>query len=207
MAWSAENATKAYLTTLTMGNKAKVPDIAECVSAMAAGNSAKLMVEICSGAAGPMTLALVAAARQTGGRVACVLRAREDLRASREALGGAEADNVEFVFGDAAWLLSDDYARADFVLVDCKLEGNERVFGAAQKAIVVGYNAFCDASWLTSGPRSDLLPTGDGLRACRVVRTAAVERRRRRWVVKVDECTGEEHVFRAKSSQHNGIIA
>ncbi|KAK1303754.1 hypothetical protein QJS10_CPB11g00460 [Acorus calamus] len=205
MAWSAENATKAFLTTLTMGNKTKVPDVAEYVSAMAAGNSAKLMVEACSGAAGPMTLALVAAARQTGGRVACVLRAREDLRASREALG-AEADNVEFVFGDAARLLSGDYARADFVLVDCKLEGNERVFGAAHKAIVVGYNAFCDASWLTSGPRSDFLPIGDGLRVCRVVRTAAVERRRR-WVVKVDECTGEEHVFRIMASQRKGIRA
>ncbi|KAK1325768.1 hypothetical protein QJS10_CPA01g02663 [Acorus calamus] len=205
MAWSAENATKAFLTTLTMGNKTKVPDVAEYVSAMAAGNSAKLMVEACSGAAGPMTLALVAAARQTGGRVACVLRAREDLRASREALG-AEADNVEFVFGDAARLLSGDYARADFVLVDCKLEGNERVFGAAQKAIVVGYNAFCDASWLPSGPRSDLLPIGDGLRVCRVVRTAAAERKRR-WVVKVDECTGEEHVFRIMASQRKGIRA
>ncbi|KAK1290792.1 hypothetical protein QJS10_CPB18g01788 [Acorus calamus] len=30
------------------------------------------------------------------------------------------------------------------------MEGNECVFGAAQKAIiVVGYNTFCDASWLT----------------------------------------------------------
>ncbi|KAK1261553.1 hypothetical protein QJS04_geneDACA020537 [Acorus gramineus] len=91
---------------------------------MAVGNSARLMVEACSGAAGPTTLALVAAARQTGGR------------ASITALG-EEAVNVEFVTAgdDAAGLLMGKYARADFVIVDCKMEGREaRVGGRARGA-------------------------------------------------------------------------
>ncbi|KAK1313885.1 hypothetical protein QJS10_CPA06g01241 [Acorus calamus] len=43
------------------------------------------------------------------------------------------------------------------------MEGNERVFGAAQKAIiVVGYNAFCDASWLTVEGVSGGVASGGG---------------------------------------------
>ncbi|KAK1268121.1 hypothetical protein QJS04_geneDACA008273 [Acorus gramineus] len=55
-------------------------------------------------------------------------------------------------------------------------------------------------------PRLDLLPIRDGLRVCRVVQPVAVERRRK-CVVKVDECSGEEHVFRIMASQRKGIRA
>ncbi|KAK1306512.1 hypothetical protein QJS10_CPA10g00804 [Acorus calamus] len=100
------------------------------------------------------------------------------------------------------------YARADFVIVDCKMEGRERVLGAARAGrarIVVGYNAFCDGSWWRDGEREEMVvPIGEGLRVCRVV---GEKRRRRRWVVRVDECTGEEHVFRIVNSQRKGIRA
>ncbi|KAL7229575.1 hypothetical protein ACSBR2_008142 [Camellia fascicularis] len=69
--WSTENATKAYLRTLKLGRKANKPDvdIAEFISALAAGNNAQLMVVTCAGAADSTALALVAAVHQTGGRV------------------------------------------------------------------------------------------------------------------------------------------
>ncbi|KAF5207348.1 Peptidyl-trna hydrolase ict1 protein [Thalictrum thalictroides] len=91
--WSAENATKAYLRTLKMGKRNKQPDVAEFVSALAAGNSAQLMVDVCSGIAGATTLAL-------------------------------------FVIGNAESLLTNYYKGADFVLIDCKLDGHESVFRA-----------------------------------------------------------------------------
>ncbi|XP_077234403.1 DUF1442 family protein (DUF1442) [Tasmannia lanceolata] len=206
MAWSAEKATKAYLRTLKMGKRANEPDVSEFVSALAAGNTAKLMVEACGGTAGPITLALVAAAQQTGGRMVCILRGLDELHHSQEALG-PEADCVEFVIGDASKLLLNDYKGADFVLIDCNLEKHESVFRSAQigakrhGAIVMGYNAFHKGLWW-SGLRINLLPIGDGLQVVRIPASGKVVgggARRNRWVVSVDECTGEEHVFRVTS--------
>ncbi|KAF8379307.1 hypothetical protein HHK36_028740 [Tetracentron sinense] len=206
--WSAENATKAYLQTMKMGKRAKEPDVAEFLSALAAGNSAQLMVEACTSTAGATTLALVAAAHQTGGRVVCILPGLEELHSSEEALG-PDADCVEFVIGDARILLLNDYRGADFVLIDCNLEDHEGVLRAVQAgaknsgAVVVGYNAFCKASWGMSGSKTQLLPIGEGLLVTRVPATT----KRSRWVIRVDKCTGEEHVFRIKSSPRKNIEA
>ncbi|GKE73741.1 putative S-adenosyl-L-methionine-dependent methyltransferase, partial [Tanacetum coccineum] len=41
-------------------------DMVEFISAIAAGNNAKLMVLACASAAGPTTLGLIAASHQTG---------------------------------------------------------------------------------------------------------------------------------------------
>ncbi|CAD5171503.1 unnamed protein product [Musa acuminata subsp. malaccensis] len=213
MVWSAENATKAFLRTLKLGNKAKEPDLTEFVSALAAGSGARLMVEVCADSAGPTTLALIAAADQTGGRIACIVRGPDELHSSLEALG-PDAGRVDLVVGDAQHLLLGEYRGADFVLVDCASEEHERVFRAAQLGameacggVVVGHNAFCESSSPSvdalGGLRVDLLPIGGGLRVSRVPPAG----KRSQWVVRVDECTGEEHVFRITSPRKKWIEA
>ncbi|GMP24172.1 hypothetical protein CsSME_00001534 [Camellia sinensis var. sinensis] len=126
--WSVENATKAYLRTLKLGKKANEPDvdIAEFISALAAGNNDQLMVVTCAGAADSTTLALVAAAHQTSGRVICILHGLEQLRLSKDALGH-NASHVEFVIGEAQNLLLNNYLEADFVLIDCNLRNHDDV--------------------------------------------------------------------------------
>ncbi|XP_074572332.1 uncharacterized protein LOC141828847 [Curcuma longa] len=216
MAWSAENATKAFLRTLKLGNKAAEPDVAAFVSALAAGSGSRLLVDVPAGPAGPTMLALLTAAQQTGGRAACIVRGPEELRASIEFLGPEHAARVNLVVGDAARLLlgGGGLGGADFVLVDCRLENHARVFGAAQASaaeagggfVVVRNAALCDLPAVDGsgrGLRVDLLPIGGGLRVCRVP-TAA---RRSQWVVRVDECTGEEHVFRITSPRKKWIEA
>ncbi|KAA8533831.1 hypothetical protein F0562_031348 [Nyssa sinensis] len=158
--WSVENATKAYLKTMKMGKNAKEPDAAEFISALAAGNNAQLMVVACasgSTAGCSTTLALVAAAYQTGGRVVCILPGLEELHLSKQALGN-NASHVEFVTGDAQSLLFHDYRQADFVVIDCNLENHEAIIRAMQASgkhdhgtIVLGYNAFCKGLWQRSG--------------------------------------------------------
>ncbi|XXG43152.1 hypothetical protein AAC387_Pa01g3257 [Persea americana] len=206
MAWSAENATRAFLRTVKMGKKAKEPDMSEFISALAAGSNAQLMVEVCDGIADATTLALVAAAQQTGGRVVCIRTGLDELHSSKQALG-KEANCVEFIMGDAQLLLLNDYLGADFVLIDCNMVGHAEVLRAAQTgancrgAVIMGYNALHKGAWW-SGPRTELLPIGDGLQVMRIPasgKASCSETRRSRWVVRVDQCTGEEHVFRITS--------
>ncbi|XP_022774501.1 uncharacterized protein LOC111316698 [Durio zibethinus] len=213
--WSAENATKAYLKTLKMGQNVKEPNVAEFVSALAAGNNAQLMVVACAGAADSAALALVVAAHQTGGHVVCILPGIEELQLSKKILG-YDACRVEFVVGEAKNLLLSHYKEADFVLTDCNLDNHEGVLRAVQAgkrrrgAVVVGYNTFSKGSWRFSGSNTQLLPIGEGLLVTRITAKAKIDGcfgRKSQWVVKVDKCTGEEHVFRIRFPQGKGIEA
>ncbi|XP_009372937.1 uncharacterized protein LOC103962005 [Pyrus x bretschneideri] len=210
--WSAENATKAYLKALKMGQNGNEPDVIEFISALAAGNNAQLMVVACAGAADSNTLALAVAAQQTGSRVVCILRGNEELHLSEKILG-VNVCHVEFVIGEAQNLLSNYYKEADFVLIDCNLKNHEAVLRAVQMgrkqngAIVVGHNAFGKGSWRSGGSRTQLLPIGGGLLVTRIAaesNNAKMIGNKNHWVVKIDKCTGEEHVFRVRSSVPHG---
>ncbi|KAK2650558.1 hypothetical protein Ddye_018047 [Dipteronia dyeriana] len=212
--WSPENATKAYLQALKMGKRDNEPDITEFISAIAAGNNAQLMVMACSTMAVSTALALVAAAHQTGGRVVCILSGlnNEDIHASSEEALGPHANCIEFVLGDAQKLLIDheEYKCADFVLIDCNLDDHKGVFRAAKECtsnhgggLIVGYNALHKRiSW--SEFKTRFLPIGEGLVVTRTTAYGGSSSggsggdggKRSRWVVTVDKCTGEEHVFR-----------
>ncbi|KAK8504096.1 hypothetical protein V6N13_132080 [Hibiscus sabdariffa] len=210
--WSAENATKAYLRALNMGRRGKEPDVAEFISAIAAGNNAQFMVMACANVAGSTALALVAAAHQTGGRVVCILNSLDHYEASKCALGNY-GDCITFVIGDAKKLLN-DYKTADFVLIDCNITDHKTVLKAAQDgakhgggALIVGYNALqkgpagCSS---IDGFKTYFLPIGEGLLVIRKGEhkkgdDGVNSRKRSRWVVKIDKWTGEEHVFRITS--------
>ncbi|XP_019191845.1 PREDICTED: uncharacterized protein LOC109186352 [Ipomoea nil] len=210
--WSAENATKAYLKTMKMGKGAKQPDVAEFISALAAGNTARLILVACAAAAGAdstaaaTTRALVAAAQQTGGRVVSVLSSADELRSCRTSLGEDDDDakHVEFILGDAEALLRNEYREADCVVVDCNLKNSEAILETARRvgkpgAMVLGYNALCMASSRRcQGLNAHLLPIGEGVLVAR--RGGSAGKGKSRWIVTVDEGTGEEHVFRVRSS-------
>ncbi|XP_010692240.2 uncharacterized protein LOC104905399 [Beta vulgaris subsp. vulgaris] len=209
--WSAENATKAYLRTIKMGKRGKEPDVAEFISALAGGNNAQLMVEVCGSTAGSNTLALVAAAHQTGGRVVCILPSQKELRTSKFELMSRYVNRIEFVTGDALSLLSNEYKSADFVTVDCNINCHEMIFKEAQNGgIVVGYNAqhLVPSSNELGG---HFLPIGEGLLVSKVPKRhdfrSSYNGKRSKWIVKVDKCTGEEHVFRITCPQQKIIQA
>ncbi|XAR66161.1 hypothetical protein NMG60_11012281 [Bertholletia excelsa] len=197
--WSAENATKAYLTTLKMEKRAKKQevDVADVADSIA--------------------LALVAAAHQTGGRVVCILRGTEELRSSKEALG-KNSSGIVFVTGEAQNLLLNIFLEADFVLIDCNLRNHEEILRAMQGggkpcgSIVLGYNASYSSSWRGGGLKAQLLPIGGGLFLYRIAESSKLSRGgggsgKSDWLVKVDEFTGEEHVFRVRSPQGKGVEA
>lgn len=205
------------------GQKGKEPAVAEFISALAAGNNAQLMVVACAGAADSTTLALVAAANQTGGQVICIVPNHAELSASKKALGGVASHQVQFMVGKAQELLLHHYDHAaDFVLIDCNLENHDEILKAVQEGrkqngtvVVVGYNAFsCRKSCLSCGSKTQLLPIGEGLLVTRFGVTdtspqygSRMGKVKSRWVVKVDQCTGEEHVFRVRFPQRKVIQA
>ncbi|KAF7813313.1 S-adenosyl-L-methionine-dependent methyltransferase [Senna tora] len=214
--WSAENATKAYLTTLKMGQRGKEPDVAEFISALAAGTNAQKMVVAGADAAdsAAILLALTAAAHQTHGQVICIVQTLDHL--ASEAYSSKLA-GVEFLVGDARQLLatSSRLEGADFVLVDYNLERHEEVVGAVRGnnggTVVVGYNAMSckGCCWWNNncGRKSQLLPIGGGLVVTRFGGSnrnipkyggGKGKSNKSRWVVTVDKCTGEEHVFRVR---------
>ncbi|PNX99056.1 hypothetical protein L195_g022317 [Trifolium pratense] len=207
--WSAENAKKAYLQALKMAKRDKEPDVAEFISAIAAGKNAQLMVVASASVAGSAMLALAAAAQQTHGRVVCISRGQNDLQESKKALG-VHKDCVEFVVGDAKSLLLNDYKGADFVLVDCDMYNSREIFLAAFKgatkdgSLVVGYNVRHRAlRWRQL--RATYLPIGEGLLVTKIDLNLKkdneifVQRKKSNWIVQVDNCTGEEHIFRVTS--------
>ncbi|KAL3834586.1 hypothetical protein ACJIZ3_009322 [Penstemon smallii] len=203
--WSAENATNAYLRAIKMGKREKEPDTAEFISALAAGTNARSMVVACANAADSTTLALVAAAHQTGGKVICILTNANEIQSSKEILGDENALKVKFVIGDAQSLLKSEYKEADFIAVDCSLKNCEEILtkSVGKNSMVLGYNAFLMGSWRSRGCDLHLLPIGEGLLVSRAATSAKNDENRlgkgSRWVVKVDKCTGEEHVFRVRN--------
>ncbi|KAF8047793.1 hypothetical protein N665_2827s0001, partial [Sinapis alba] len=171
--WSAENATKAYLSTLKTDQRTKEPNVAEFISALAAGNNARKIAVACAGAANAdILVALIAAANETRGQVVCVLRGIEELIISKKVLEPSEIHQIRFVVGEASdnILISDHFGEADFVLVDCNLENHQDIVRKIVNhhdenartggvAVVVGYNAFSRGSWrFSDGRKTQFLP-------------------------------------------------
>nr|GMC94393.1 uncharacterized protein LOC109193781 [Ipomoea batatas] len=213
--WSAENAAKAYIRTMKMdsmqGEHTKELNGEEFISALAVGNNSQFMVVVCTSAADSTMLALAAAAQQTRGRVLCILQAGQEEPHVSESIPGTNPGNsVEFVTGDAQNLLLNHYKQADFLAIDCNLKNHDDILRSVQgvarskDAIVLGYNAFCKQSWRSTTLHTHLLPIGEGLlltriRAKKKMVNSPRTQKRGRWIIKVDNCTGEEHVFRVKS--------
>ena len=104
------------------------PASAEFISALAAGIGAKRLLEV-GGSSGISTIALAAAARQTGGRLTSIEMEPERQAESRETIRRLELDNhVEFTLADAAQVLPGLVEPLDFVLIDCEKDDYIRFF-------------------------------------------------------------------------------
>lgn len=195
------------------------PGSNEFVSALAAGMKAKLIVEVTSRASSS-TIALAAAAKQTGGRLVCILpdsvldESKQVVRAS------GLNDQVEFRTEDPSDLLP-YYENIDFSLVDCKDESYTRLLNLLDinptRSVVVANNLGGDRKGLGGyarrkdekvAVRTLKHPIGKGMEVTMISMNGETENRlgvreyhgRKRnksmWVAKFDEESGEEHIFR-----------
>nr|XP_010327072.1 uncharacterized protein LOC101251330 [Solanum lycopersicum] len=126
MAWSPKYAANAYLDTLKLCSKHKQmcssctgtqePESNEFLSALAAGMKAKLIVEVTTEGS-PSTVALAAAARQTGGKLVCIIPETILDKTQKVIEETGLNDMVEFKTGDPVEILH-NYENIDFSLVD-----------------------------------------------------------------------------------------
>ncbi|KAK6142704.1 hypothetical protein DH2020_023052 [Rehmannia glutinosa] len=98
--------------------EAQMPESNEFISALAAGMSAKLIVEITSEVSSS-TVALAVAARQTGGKLICILPEPKLNKSQKAIEDSCLSEMVEFKTGDPAEALV-NYENIDFSVVDCK---------------------------------------------------------------------------------------
>ncbi|PKU71163.1 hypothetical protein MA16_Dca014788 [Dendrobium catenatum] len=181
--------------------------------------SAQHIVEV-SPQASQSTVALAVAARQTGGRLVCILPQSESLVESKQVIEDSGlTDIVEFKVGDPYKLLP-ECENVDFSVVDCKSESYTGLLKLLDmnpaKSVVVANNLLGEKSGLggewrslqdKSAVRSAKHPIGKGMEVTmigqeRKVRGASRRRSRSKsaWVTKVDEVSGEEHLFRIPQS-------
>eukprot|EP01018_Ginkgo_biloba_P023416 Gb_40335 [translate_table: standard] len=246
MGWSPESAANAYLDTIKLCKldheknhpcfRNTEPQSTEFISALAAGMNAQFIVEVCSSAT-PSTIALAAAAKQTGGHLVCILPKNidtltESMRAMKEL--GLE-DSMEFIIGDAKELLP-QYKNIDFSLIDCKTDDYAALFKLLNvnptRAVVLANNLFdrnaTEAYARTfkrkPGAKSITLPIGKGIEVTRIGTQpsetpkdlATADRKfngctvpkgnEGRWIVQVDQRTGEEHVFRVSRNRSKASV-
>lgn len=208
-----------------------MPESNEFISALAAGLSAKLIVEVTSEAS-PSTVALAAAARQTGGKLVCILPEPKLNKSQKaiEALGLAEM--VEFKTEDPAEALS-NYENIDFSLVDSKADDYERLLQNLdvnlKSSVVVTSNLLEGEGKAGMGGhlkgveektnvRSMMHPIGKGMeimmignsndhgnpwktKSHRFLKKKKKNTDKSKWIFKVDEISGEEHFYRMPRSQ------
>ncbi|XP_016442800.1 uncharacterized protein LOC107768210 [Nicotiana tabacum] len=87
--------------------------------------SAKLMVEVTSEVS-PSTVALATAARQTGGKVVCIIQEQKLDKPQKVIEETGLNDMVEFKTGDPVDVLP-NYENIDFSLVDCKTKNYDKL--------------------------------------------------------------------------------
>ncbi|KAF6146090.1 hypothetical protein GIB67_033449 [Kingdonia uniflora] len=238
--WSATSATNAFLDTLKLCNNqgkdnnslsTQEPESNEFLSALAAGMSAQLIVEV-STEVSPSTIALAAAARQTGGRLVCILPEPETLAQSRQVIKDSGLkDMVEFKVGDPFELLS-HYENIDFSLIDCKTDDYTRLLKLLdvnpRRSVVVANNLVGESKGLggsVRGVKGKTLvrslkhPIGEGMEVTMIgnceefekkdkggvkshhdIRGRVKKPRKSEWVIKFDEESGEEHIYRIPHS-------
>lgn len=165
------------------------PKCMEFISALAAGNRAKLMIEITSKGLTPLTIALAVAAKQTGGRLVCILPSREEMDTIYTQLKGNDLKKViRFVVGNPCEVIK-QYKKIDFIVIDCKFEDHLRLFknidvNSKGSVVVVVNNKEGGLSFgeVVKGKRGVesvvTLPIGEGMELTRIGSSCRTENRR-----------------------------
>ncbi|XP_060182540.1 uncharacterized protein LOC132612250 [Lycium barbarum] len=221
LVWSPETASKAYLDTIQTCGISTKSSVAEFLSAMAAGYSAKLIVEAwksdkINADSISTSIGLAIATKHNCGRYVCVVADEESRLEYVGAMQNSDVCLPEVVVGQAEEVM-ERLNGVDFLIVDERRSDFISVFNSARLshrgAILVCKNGskirhietskFCwDNGVLDSKVcvvRSVTLPFGNGLEIAYIASKEGIQKARKntnRWIRHIDRSSGEEHVIR-----------
>ena len=104
------------------------PQCMEFLSALAAGNQAKVMVQVLSNeGVNPLTIALAVATKYCEGRFICFLDQQEDIENCKAQLSCYDLEDVvEFMHGNPCEVII-KLKKIDFAVIDCKFKDHLRL--------------------------------------------------------------------------------
>ncbi|KAD4982564.1 hypothetical protein E3N88_19235 [Mikania micrantha] len=214
LVWSPEMASKAYIDTVKICKKVKESDHVELISAMAGGWSPKLIIEAWSSGSNITTsIGLDIAARHLGTRYVCMVQ-NESARLEYETAVKDHGSPVpELVVGEAKEVMA-RLQEVEFMVVDGRRNDLYELFGLARLSrrgavlLCTNANQRCMVRFRWDSvvgdksrvERSVSMPVGRGLNIayikCNRESGNSSLRKRNRWITRIDQKTGEEHVFR-----------
>ncbi|KAL6007955.1 hypothetical protein ACLOJK_033460 [Asimina triloba] len=220
--WSAEAASKAYIDTVRSLHTLafhRSSDVAEFISALAAGSDARLIVEAWAPGAGAATsVGLAVATACTGGRHVCVVP-DERLRLEYADAASEAGVSPEVVVGEAEDAM-EALSGVDFMVVDGRRRDTVGLLRFARissgGAILVCTHASGERSWsdfawrglVGSGTRvlrSTFLPVGEGVEIVQLgFKGGSASTAGSRWINLVDHGIGSVSIG---SSKPNAFVA
>ncbi|KAI3796654.1 hypothetical protein L1987_39333 [Smallanthus sonchifolius] len=209
LVWSPDTASKAYIDTAKTCKKFKESDHVELISAMAGGWNPRLIVEAWSSGSNITTsLGLGIAARHLGARYVCMVQNERSKLEYETSMKDHGSPVPELVVGEAKDVMA-KLPEVEFMVVDGRREDSYELFRVARLsrrgAVLVcvnGMQRFMEGfRWeLVVGDKSRLvrsvvIPVGKGVDIAYVKENRGSEKSCR-WITRIDQKTGEEHVFR-----------
>ncbi|KAI7738121.1 hypothetical protein M8C21_014530 [Ambrosia artemisiifolia] len=214
LVWSPDTASKAYIDTVTTCKKFTESDHVELISAMAGGWKPRLIIEAWSiGSNITTSIGLGIAARHLGARYVCIVQNKRAKLEYESAMNNHGSPVPELVVGDAKDVMA-RLPEVEFMVVDGRRKDLHELFRMAKLshrgAVLLctnGRQCFMNGfGWeLVIGDKSRLvraavIPVGQGLYIAYVRKKResdkALVRKCSRWITRIDQKTGEEHVFR-----------
>ncbi|MFS7888966.1 hypothetical protein Hanom_Chr00s000003g01601231 [Helianthus anomalus] len=214
LVWSPETASKAYIDTVKTCKMLKESDHVELISAMAGGWKPRMIVEAWSSGSNITTsIGLGIAARHLGARYVCIVQNKRSKLEYEAATKDHGLPIPELMVGEAKDVMA-RLPEVEFMVVDGGRKDLNELFGLAKLshrgAVLLctnGKQRFMSGfGWdLVMGDRSRLvrsavIPVGQGLYIAYVKKNRESEkssfRNSSRWITRIDQKTGEEHVFR-----------
>ncbi|KAJ0836945.1 hypothetical protein HanRHA438_Chr16g0772671 [Helianthus annuus] len=215
LVWSPETASKAYIDTVKTCKKLKESDHVELISAMAGGWKPRMIVEAWSSGSNITTsIGLGIAARHLGARYVCIVQNKRSKLEYEAAAKDHGSPIPELMVGEAKDVMARLPEEVEFMVVDGGRKDLYELFGLAKLShrgavllctngkprFTVGFRWNLVIKDNYRLVRSAIIPVGQGLYIAYVKKNRESEkssfRNSSRWITRIDQKTGEEHVFR-----------
>ncbi|KAJ9563315.1 hypothetical protein OSB04_008475 [Centaurea solstitialis] len=215
LVWSPEMALEAFIETVKTCKNIQESDDAEMISAMVGGWKPRLIVEAwASGGEITTSIGLEIAARHLGARHVCIVENENSRSEYVAAMINHGSQVPELVMEEAKEAMA-TLQEVEFMVVDGRCKDLYKLFGFIElshrgavlvckntmQRYTVGFHWDFLIGEKARVTKSTIIPVGQGLNIAYVKKNLKSRKSTSkycssRWITRIDEKTGEEHIFR-----------